>query len=166
MKFVEGPDNTNTIQMEFHDNIMVTALQRKQPNWGGDPNRPHDEGVLHLGHQRSGELEAALALENRRHRRSSRRLPWRQVRESLGDRCRATRGRSWCSSTSAIRKIQKKRGAGGCRARKTASSQVGRHLFHGPAIISDDGKTAYVGYGPAVVILDISDISKPKPIGS
>ena len=26
LKFVEGPDNTNTIQMEFHDNIMVTAL--------------------------------------------------------------------------------------------------------------------------------------------
>jgi hypothetical protein len=37
--------------------------------------------------------------------------------------------------------------------------------FHGPAIISDDGKTAYMGYGPAVVILDISDISKPKLIG-
>ena len=46
LKFVEGPDNTNTIQMEFHDNIMVTALQRKQPNWGGDPNRPNEEGVL------------------------------------------------------------------------------------------------------------------------
>jgi len=37
--------------------------------------------------------------------------------------------------------------------------------FHGPAIISDDGKTAYVGYGPAVVILDISDIAKPKLVG-
>ena len=32
VKFVEGPDNTNTIQMEFHDNLMLTALQRKQPN--------------------------------------------------------------------------------------------------------------------------------------
>ena len=39
VKFVEGPDNTNTIQMEFHDNLMLTALQRKQPNWGGDPKR-------------------------------------------------------------------------------------------------------------------------------
>src|SRR5207244_4333731 len=79
VKFVEGPDNTNTIQMELHDNLMLTALQRKQPNWGGDPKS-----------------DAA---------------------------------------------------------------------FHGPAIISDDGKTAHVGYGPAVVILDINDISKPKPIG-
>src|SRR5437773_7849004 len=25
VKFVEGPDNTNTIQMEFHDNLMLTA---------------------------------------------------------------------------------------------------------------------------------------------
>jgi hypothetical protein len=46
VKFVEGPDNTNTIQMEFHENIMVTALQRKQPNWGGDPKRPNEEGAL------------------------------------------------------------------------------------------------------------------------
>ena len=37
--------------------------------------------------------------------------------------------------------------------------------FHGPAMISDDGKTAYVGYGPAVVILDVGDIAKPKLIG-
>src|SRR5215467_3011314 len=46
VKFVEGPDNTNTIQMELHDNLMITALQKKQPNWGGDPNRPNDEGAL------------------------------------------------------------------------------------------------------------------------
>jgi hypothetical protein len=37
--------------------------------------------------------------------------------------------------------------------------------FHGPAIISNDGKTAYAGYGPSVVILDISEIAKPKLIG-
>jgi len=35
--------------------------------------------------------------------------------------------------------------------------------FHGPAII--DGNTAYLGYGPAIVILDISDITQPKQIG-
>ena len=37
VKFVPGPDNTNTIQMEFHDNLMLTALQKKQTTWGGDP---------------------------------------------------------------------------------------------------------------------------------
>jgi hypothetical protein len=37
--------------------------------------------------------------------------------------------------------------------------------FHGPAVISEDGKTAYLGYGPAVVILDLSQITQPKEIG-
>jgi hypothetical protein len=40
LKFVEGPANTNTIQMEFHDNIMVTALQRRPPNWAAIPTSP------------------------------------------------------------------------------------------------------------------------------
>ena len=35
--------------------------------------------------------------------------------------------------------------------------------FHGPPVI--DGNRAYLAYGPDVVILDISDISKPKLIG-
>ena len=46
VKFVPGPPNTWTIQMEMHDNIMLTALQVQPPIWGGDPNKPHDEGVL------------------------------------------------------------------------------------------------------------------------
>ena len=37
--------------------------------------------------------------------------------------------------------------------------------FHGPAIISPDGKTAVVGFTPDVVTLDISDISDPKVVG-
>jgi len=37
--------------------------------------------------------------------------------------------------------------------------------FHGPAIISPDGKTAVLGFTPDVVSLDISDISNPKVIG-
>jgi hypothetical protein len=37
--------------------------------------------------------------------------------------------------------------------------------FHGPAIISPDGKTAVLGFTPEVVSLDISDITNPKVIG-
>jgi hypothetical protein len=32
-------------------------------------------------------------------------------------------------------------------------------------MVTADGKKAYLGYGPAAVILDISDISKPREIG-
>jgi hypothetical protein len=35
--------------------------------------------------------------------------------------------------------------------------------FHGPAVI--EGNRAYLGYSPAIVILDISDISQPKLVG-
>jgi hypothetical protein len=38
--------------------------------------------------------------------------------------------------------------------------------FHGPAVISPDGNMASMGYGSAVVNLDISDIAQPKPVGS
>src|SRR6266513_4980342 len=46
VKFVAGPDNTWTIQMEISGNRMITALEKIAPGWGGDPNRPNDEGVL------------------------------------------------------------------------------------------------------------------------
>ena len=34
VKFIPGPDNTWTIQMELHDNIMITALQREVSHAG------------------------------------------------------------------------------------------------------------------------------------
>jgi len=46
IKFVKGPDNTETFQMEFHDNLMLTSLQRSSASWGGDPNKPYGEGVI------------------------------------------------------------------------------------------------------------------------
>ena len=35
VKFIKGPDNTWTIQMEMHGNLMITALQKERPDWGG-----------------------------------------------------------------------------------------------------------------------------------
>jgi len=46
VKFIPGPENTWTIQMTLHDNIMVTALQKSSPAWGADANRPSAEGIL------------------------------------------------------------------------------------------------------------------------
>src|SRR5579883_1807054 len=45
-KFIPGPDNTWTIQMELHDNLMLTALQKSSAEWGNDPSKPNDEGLL------------------------------------------------------------------------------------------------------------------------
>jgi hypothetical protein len=46
VRFIEGPSNTWTIQMDVADGKMITALERMPPNWGGDPTSPFEEGVL------------------------------------------------------------------------------------------------------------------------
>lgn len=45
VNWVEGPDNTWTIQMQVADGLMVTALEEIAAGWGGDPSRPHEAGV-------------------------------------------------------------------------------------------------------------------------
>ena len=44
VKFIEGPANTWTLQMELHDTIMITALEKIFPNFGGN-KKPFTEGV-------------------------------------------------------------------------------------------------------------------------
>ncbi len=46
LKFIPGPFNTWTIQMEVFDHKMLTALEQMPASWGGDPTKPFDEGVL------------------------------------------------------------------------------------------------------------------------
>ncbi len=46
LKFIPGPENTWSIQMDLHDNIMITGLEQVSRRWGGDPSKPHDEGFL------------------------------------------------------------------------------------------------------------------------
>ncbi len=64
-RFIEGPANTWTIQIQVADGRMVTALETIAPGWGGDPGLPNEEGVLiwdvsdpvaprRLGHFRTG----------------------------------------------------------------------------------------------------------------
>jgi len=44
VRFIQGPDNTWTIQMDVNAGKMITALERMPPSWGGDPGRPFEEG--------------------------------------------------------------------------------------------------------------------------
>ncbi|PRD47767.1 hypothetical protein C5745_07575 [Sphingobacterium haloxyli] len=44
VKFIPGPPNTWTLQMELHGNIMVTSLERIFPIFGGN-DKPFTEGV-------------------------------------------------------------------------------------------------------------------------
>jgi hypothetical protein len=165
LKFVPGPDNTNTIQMEIHGNTMITALQRRPPNWGGDPKRPNDEGAIiwdisdpvnwkklsqwktgangihRIGYPGGNYFNAAATMPGFR----GQILVFVDISDPTNPK---EAGRWWLHG-------QKD---GETPARTDIS-------FHGPAIISEDGKKAYVGYGPEAAILDISDIAHPKPIG-
>lgn len=46
MRFIEGPDNTWTIQLQVADGLMITGLERMAPGWGGDAEAPFSEGVI------------------------------------------------------------------------------------------------------------------------
>jgi hypothetical protein len=165
LKFVPGPDNTSTIQMEFHDNLMLTALQKKAPNWGGDPNRPNDEGVLlwdisdplnwkQLSHWKTGSTGIhRIGYPGGKYANLAANMPGYRgqilVFLDVSDPREPREASRWWM-----------------HGQKDGDDPARRDIsFHGPALISSDGKKAYLGYGPAVVILDISDISNPKEIG-
>ena len=47
LKFIEGPENTSTWQVDIADNLMITSLDALPESWDGDPDSPHaSEAVL------------------------------------------------------------------------------------------------------------------------
>jgi hypothetical protein len=46
VRFIEGPANTWTIQIQVAAGRMITSLERIAPGWGGDADAPGEEGVL------------------------------------------------------------------------------------------------------------------------
>lgn len=46
VRFLPGPENTWTIQMNVAEGKMLTSLERMPPTWGGDPSRPHAESAI------------------------------------------------------------------------------------------------------------------------
>jgi hypothetical protein len=46
VRFVDGPANTWTIQVQVAAGRMITALERIAPGWGGEPDAPFEEGFL------------------------------------------------------------------------------------------------------------------------
>jgi hypothetical protein len=65
LRFIDGPQNTWTLQVQIADNLMITSLERILPGWGGDPQGAFDEGFViwslqdpenprRLGHFRTG----------------------------------------------------------------------------------------------------------------
>ncbi len=45
LTFLPGPDNTATLQVDLAGAVMITALEKILPGFGGDPGAPRDEGA-------------------------------------------------------------------------------------------------------------------------
>ncbi len=164
-KFIPGPDNTWTIQMTLHDNLMVTALQQSSAEWGADPKKPNDEGVLIwdisepinpklLSHWKTGATGTHRnSYPGGKYAYLSAGMPGFKgnilvILDVSDPRNPTEAGRWWMP--------------GQKDGEPPADPPFG---FHGPANISPDGKIATMGYAPDVINLDISDVAHPKLIG-
>lgn len=65
VRFIAGPPNTWTLQVQIAEGRMITSMERIADGWGGDPTGPYGEGFLiwdladpenpkQLGHYKTG----------------------------------------------------------------------------------------------------------------
>jgi hypothetical protein len=165
-KWIPGPDNTWTIQMSLHDNLMVTALQKSSAGWGNDPNKPNDEGVLIWDIANPTEpklLSQWKTGADGTHRNSYPGGKYAYLSAGMPG------FRNHILVILDVSDPKNPKEAGRWFEPGQPNSEPAPPLpigFHGPANISPDGKMAVMGYAPAIINLDISDIAHPKLIGS
>ena len=166
VNFIEGPANTWTIQMDVNDGLMVTALEQMPASWGGDPAAPFEEGVLiwdltadpvHpelLGHYRTGGTGTHRnGYPGGQYVHLAAGMPGYSgniyvILDISDPTSPVEAGRWW---------VPGQHQAGG----ETPEPGVS---LHGPPF--PVGDLVYVPYGAAgMVILDISDVSAPQPVG-
>lgn len=165
LKFVPGPSNTWTIQVTFHDNLLITALQTKVPSWGGEAGKPGGDGIIIWD--------------------ISDPVNWKEVSRwqtgSTGTHRNSYPGGKYAylsagqpgyrSHILIIMDVSdpahpKEAGRWHMPGQKEDEPRgEGPQGFHGPANVSPDGKMISAGYTPAVVNLDISDPAAPKLLG-
>lgn len=161
---IDAPDGTATWQVQVAAGLLVQGMEHRPAAWGGDPERPGDEGVrvfdvrdprrpLLLSHWRTGDHGV-----HRNHWTGGRyaHLAAHQpgfdgniyVILDLADPRRPEVAGRWF--------VPEQFTAAG-----TAPAQ--RISMHGPAYV--EGDRAYLPYGAAgLVILDISDVGSPRQV--
>ena len=163
VKFIPGPPNTSTGQLDLHGDIMVTPLQDRA-GYGGDPNKVVNEGVLIWDisdpvnpKQVSWWKTGATGT----HRDS---YPGgKYVNMSAG--MPGYKGQILVFLDISDPSHPKEAGRWWMPGQKDGEPPLPAPIygFHGPATI--EGDRAYLGYSPAAVILDVSDVSTPKLVG-
>ena len=165
VKFLAGPENTSTGQVDISDGKMITGLERKRPDWGGDDKLPASEGVLIwsldnpedpklLGHYKTGGGGTHRNFYGGgRYMHLSAAMPGYRgaiyVIVDISDPAKPVEAGRWWVPGQHV--------AGG----ETPKPSV---TLHGPAYV--EGKLAYLPYAAAgMFILDISDVAHPKLVG-
>jgi len=169
VKFVSGPENTWTLQVDLAGDTLITALERKPPAWGGDPKRPNDEGVLvwdikdPVNPRKLGQFRTGGSGTHRNGYPGGRYVHLAAgmsgyqgniyVILDISNPARPVEaGRWWIPGQNV---------AGG---EKFPPGTVGRPGLHGPVAV--EGDLAYLPYGSGgMIVLDISDVAHPKLVG-
>jgi hypothetical protein len=185
VKFVEGPENTFTGQMELSGDRMITSLEKILPGFGGDEKKPFDEGVIvwdikdPSNPRRLGQFKTGGSGTHRNFYAGGRFMHLAAgmpgytgniyVIVDISDPANPREtGRWW---------VEGQHAAGGEKlastANSTAKNQTHAHgtcggdtdvSLHGPPYVV--GNLAYLSYGSAgMIVLDISDATKPREIG-
>jgi hypothetical protein len=165
VRFIEGPPNTWTIQVQVAGGRMITALERIAPGWGGDPDAPCETGVL-IWDVRDPEAPARLG---------NWRIAGSGTHRNYYDGGRYVHLAAGLSGYSGniyqiididdpVRPVEVARWwvPGQWRAGGEDGAPPATSLHGGPYI---EGDRAYLPYGGAgLVILDVADITKPRLI--
>jgi len=170
VRFIPGPENTWTLQVDIAGDTMITALEQISPGWGGDPNKPNDEGVLiwnlsdpvnpkKLGQFRTGgEGTHRNGYPGGRYMHLAAGMPGYEgniyLIVDISDPARPVEAGRWW--------IPGQHVAGGEKSlRAPGAPKTSAPSLHGPVEVR--GNLAFLPYGSGgLVTLDISDVSHPK----
>lgn len=162
VKFIPGPEDSSEGQVDLHGNIMITALQNRAGY--KDPNNPPHEGVIIWDISdpvNPKQLSVWKTGATGTHRDG---YPGgKYVNLSAG--MPGYKGQILVFLDISDPTHPKEAGRWWMPGQKEGEPPLPAPIYghHGPAFI--DGDRAYLGYSPAMVILDIHDIANPKLIG-
>jgi len=162
-RFIPGPENSWTIQIQVAEGTMVTALERIAPGWGGVDGKPFSEGLL------IWDLSDPFRPRQLGHYRTESTGTHRNFYDG-GSLVHVAGGAPGFDGK--IYQIVDISDPGKPREvsrfwlpeqEERAAKSGARLSLHGPAHV--EGKRAYLPYGDGGgIILDIADISRPKMV--